>query len=260
MYKWDPYDYHVSSSAQRIWAQELIKKLNLKGTERILDVGCGDGKITVEMADLLPKGSVIGIDNSQEMIEFAIHNYGHIPNVKFKTMDAKNMTFNQEFDIVFSNACLHWVIDHLPVLKGIKQSLKPSSKVLLQMGGFGNAKEILAVINMLMLKEKWQQYFVNFNSPFGFYNVEQYQKWLDIVGLIALNINLVKKDMIQKGKEGLASWIRTTWMPYLERIPQELQKEFIETIVEKYISKYPVDNNGDIHVLMVRLEVEAFNA
>ena len=71
MDKWNPEDYHHNSSVQLSWARELITKLDLKGDERILDIGCGDGKITASIASTAPNGSVLGIDSSHEMISFA---------------------------------------------------------------------------------------------------------------------------------------------------------------------------------------------
>lgn len=65
--------------------------------------------------------------------------------------------------------------------------------------------------------------------------------------------------MIQKGKEGLAAWIRTTWLPYTQRVPEELREEFIEELVDKYVENHPLDDEGYVHVPMMRLEVEAEN-
>jgi len=71
MYKWNAEDYYRSSAEQKAWARELILKLALKGNERVLDIGCGDGSTTAEVANQLPSGSILGIDNSEEMIHFA---------------------------------------------------------------------------------------------------------------------------------------------------------------------------------------------
>ena len=74
-YKWDALDYAKSSSAQQQWARELIGKLQLKGDETLLDIGCGDGKVTAEIAACLPMGSVLGVDSSAEMIALAQSQY-----------------------------------------------------------------------------------------------------------------------------------------------------------------------------------------
>jgi trans-aconitate 2-methyltransferase len=261
MYKWDAEDYKDSSSAQIKWARELLSKLDLKGDERILDIGCGDGKITAEIANRVSSGSALGIDNSEEMIKCSLKNYPSEkhPNLDFKVIDAQNLPFNREFDVVFSNAALHWVIDHLRVLQGIKKSLKPHGRILLQMGGKGNAAEILVVLDRIISKDTWGKYFQIFSFPYGFHGPDDYNLWLQQVGLKAKRVELITKDMIQKGKEGLASWIRTTWLPYTQRIPEGLRDNFIKEIVDTYVENHPVDSNGHVQVKMMRLEVEAIN-
>lgn len=259
MYKWDAKEYHKSSAEQQKWAEELIEKLKLRGNERVLDIGCGDGKVTAKIAECVPKGSVVGIDSSDEMVHFASENFPaeRFPNVTFKKMDAKDLSFDNEFDIVFSNACLHWVVDHLPVLTKIKSSLKPAGRILIQMGGKGNAVKIFEVLKEMLEDEKWGKFFNGFSFPYGFYDVEEYKKWLNETGLKAIRVELIPKDMTQKGKEGLLGWIRTTWLPYIQRLPEELQEEFINELTDRYIEKCPLDKDGLVHIAMVRLEVEA---
>lgn len=259
MYKWNPADYTTQSSNQQQWAQELIPKLALKGNERILDIGCGEGKVTAEIANHVPLGSVVGIDSSEEMIMFARSKFPETdyPNLTFELMDAKQLHFNEEFDIVFSNAALHWIIDHQSVLKGVKKSLKASGKILLQMGGKGNAGSIFVVIDKLLKDEKWSSYFEDFSFPFGFYSPEEYKVWLDEAGLEAKRIELIPKDMKLKGKEGLSGFIRSTWLPYTLRIPEDLRSEFIDSFVDEYLKLNPADKEGVVHIGMVRLEVEA---
>jgi len=259
MYKWNAEDYHRSSAEQEEWARELILKLALKGNERVLDIGCGDGRTTAEVAKQLPNGSVLGIDNSEEMIHFARKKFPQkrFPNLAFEIMDARNLSFENEFDVVFSNACLHWVIDHLPILEGIKKSLKPSGKVLLQMAGRGSGSEIVEVMETNLKSKKWCEYFTDFSSPHGFYGPEAYEGWLKDVGLKAKKVELTSRDMIHESVKGLKAWIRTTWLPYTERIPEDLRQEFIDDVANRYVDKYPPDSRGFIHVQLIRLDVEA---
>ncbi len=261
MYKWNAADYHKSSTAQQKWARELILKFALKGNERVLDIGCGDGKVTAELAEKLPDGSILGIDNSKEMISFARNNFPSktYPNLAFQLMDARDIDFISEFDVVFSNSTLHWVIDHLPILRGIKRSLKPGGRVLLQMAGKGNAAQILEALETVVNSMEWHGYFTDFVFPWAFYEEDEYNVWLKDVDFKAKRIELIPKDMVQKGKEGLSGWIRTTWLPYIQRVPEGRRGEFIDEIVDKYIENYPLDNEGFIHVQMMRLEVEAEN-
>lgn len=260
-YQWDARDYRKSSSAQLQWARELLGKLQLRGNERVLDIGCGDGKITAEIAKCLSIGSVLGIDNSEEMINFSIENFpqDEYRNLDFKLVDTQKLPFDSEFDVIFSNATLHWVIDHLNVLQGIKKSLKPGGRILLQMGGRGNASALFTVLDSMMAKDRWGKFFRDFSFPYGFYGVGDYRMWLKRTGLKEKRIELIPKDMTQKGKDGLASWIRTTWLPYTQRVSEVLQDDFIQDLVDRYTENFPPDSEGLVHVSMVRLEVEAVN-
>lgn len=258
MYEWDAKKYNENSSQQQKWARELLAKLKLKGNERVLDIGCGDGKVTMEISRYLTGGSILGIDNSQEMIGFAQNKFppDQYHNLAFKKIDVRCLDFNNEFDVVFSNATLHWVIDHAPVLKKIERSLTPGGRALMQMGGKGNAAGIYDIFESMFQDARWKRFFDGFPSPYGFYGVEEYRQWLDDAGLKAHRVELIPKDMVHQGKKGLSGWIRTTWMPYTQRLPEELQEEFISELADRYIDKYPVDKDGFVHIAMIRLEVE----
>jgi ubiquinone/menaquinone biosynthesis C-methylase UbiE len=144
--------YSSNSSAQKNWGFELLAKLNFKGNERVLDVGCGDGKLSAEVAQILPKGSVLGIDLSEDMISFARNNYTQdkFPNLTFMQINADELTFDSEFDVVFSNAVLHWIKDPENALKCFWESLKPGGIFLAQFGGKGNAADILKLLTLCL--------------------------------------------------------------------------------------------------------------
>ncbi|NEP60398.1 MAG: methyltransferase domain-containing protein [Symploca sp. SIO2G7] len=258
-YTWDALDYAKSSSAQHIWARELITKLNLQGDERVLDIGCGEGKVTAEIANLVPDGSVVGIDSSEVMLELAETRYptSTFPNLQFLYADACQLPFEQEFTVIFSNATLHWIQDHASVLQGISNSLQLGGKILLQMGGRGNAAEIIRVVEEMTNSSQWRRYFANFPFPYGFYSPQEYQHWLKDVGLQPIRLELMPKDMTHKGSRGLAGWIRTTWLPYTQQLPEQMREDFVTELVDCYLEDHPVTEDGLTHVKMVRLEVEA---
>ncbi len=259
MHKWDPEGYEKNSSTQKKWAEEVISKIQLMGNERILDIGCGDGKITAYIASLVPEGSVIGIDNSADMIGFAQSKFPQLswPNLFFQYGDASDLRYLDEFDLVVSFACLHWLLDHRPVLEGIKRSLKSGGRLFIQFGGKGNADEVFKVANKEILEDRWIRYFKDFTFPYGFFGPEIYKDWLNQVELRIKRVELIPKDMVYPGAEGLATWIGSTWLPYVERIPDELRHDFICELVGGYLSTNPPDSYGQVHVRMMRLEVEA---
>ncbi|MGY6274753.1 class I SAM-dependent methyltransferase [Methylomonas sp. MgM2] len=148
-YRWNARDYARNSQAQQQWAKELMAGLQLTGRETVLDLGCGNGKVTAEIATIVDCGTVVGIDNSDAMIALAKRRYPEKqhPNLTFQVMDAGKLSFAECFDVVFSNAVLHWVKQHHPVLDGLYRSLKSGGKILLLMGGKGDATGMLAAID-----------------------------------------------------------------------------------------------------------------
>ena len=256
---WNPKDYAKNSNAQLKWAQELRKKLNLQGKESILDVGCGDGKITADFAIALPESRVVGIDSSPEMIDYATQSYPltEYPNLTFICADARYFDFNDEFDLCFSNATLHWVDDHQAFLKCANQVLHSGGRLLISCGGKGNASDIIEVFSEILSDAKWREYCKTFKNPYYFYGVEEYELWLKEAGFKIEQLELVIKDMTHTGKEGLAGWIRTTWMPLTHLIPEHKRDIFIDHFVQIYLNRIPLDSNGLAHVKMVRLEVDA---
>ena len=258
-FNWDADDYSNYSSQQQKWGRELISKLNLKESESVLDIGCGDGKVTADISLMVPNGFVIGVDNSVPMIQLAKKNFsgGKYSNLSFQICDARELDFNNQFDVVFSNAVLHWVDDHLKVLKGIYKSLKPGGRILLQFGGQGNAQNILLMFDELIRDNRWHSYFKDFKFPYNFPEENEYKELVLKSGLAPVRVELVKKDMIHECEKKLVGWIRTTWLPYTSRVPENRREELINGIIKKYIEKFPPDGNGRIHLEMVRLEAEA---
>jgi trans-aconitate 2-methyltransferase len=258
-YRWDAAEYTQHSSNQQQWARELLAKLQLEGHESVLDIGCGEGKVTAEIAEGVPKGRVVGIDSSEEMISAArsLFPSQKYPNLTFLCKNALDLNFENQFEVVFSNAALHWIKDHKKVLQGISRALKPSGKLLLQMGGKGNAWETISVLNVVLQKPKWKNFFKEMTFPYTFHGPEEYGIWLKENNLRVIRSELIPKIMEYDGRDSLAGWIRTTWLPYTERVPEDLKKSFITEIINTYLSLYPETEKGKILVKMVRLEVEA---
>lgn len=232
---WNAEDYARNSSAQLKWAKELIAKLCLKGNESLLDIGCGDGKVTALLASITA-GRVTGIDSSSSMIsaagrKFPSSDYG---NLSFVQMDAADMRLGEKFDIAFSNAALHWVQDHVAVLSGVRECLKSGAKLLFQMGGRGNASEMFGVLTEVEERPRWQTYFEDFTAPYHFYGPREYRAWLPKCGFALTRAQLIPKDMRHQSTEELTGWLRTTAFPYTDRLPAGLRDSFLDEVVETY--------------------------
>jgi trans-aconitate methyltransferase len=256
---WNAADYAANSVVQQTWARELISKLNLCGDEHILDIGCGDGKVTAEIAHALPDGLVVGTDVSPQMISFARKNFlaKNFPTLKFQVMDARKIKFERRFDVVFSNAALHWVDDHEKILRGAAAVLKSGGRLVVSCGGKGNAQDVFVALRPEMRLKRWREFFRQMPTPYFFYAPGDYEKWLPKFGFKIQKLKLAPKDATYQGAEGFATWLRTTWIPYVQRVPENLREEFIAAVTSRYLAKHPPDADGKVHVKMVRLEIDA---
>jgi trans-aconitate methyltransferase len=257
--KWNAADYAANSASQQIWARELIAQLHLRGDEHILDVGCGDGKVTAELAGAVSKGSVTGIDASLEMIHFARKTFppGKHPNLEFQVMDARHIRLARRFDIFFSSSVLHWVDDHPAFLRGAAVCLRPSGRLVVSCGGKGNAQDVFVALRPEMRLKQWCKFFRKLPKPYFFHSPAEYEKWLPRFGFKTHTIKLSPKDAVYQGRDHFAAWFRTTWLPYTQRVPEEFREKFIAGVVDRYLAKHPPDAEGRVRVRMVRLEIDA---
>ena len=260
--KWNAADYAANSVVHQTWARELIARRKLRGHEHLLDVGCGDGKVTAEIARALPGGSATGVDASAEMIAFARKTFParKNPNLTFHVRDARKAGFDHQFDLIFSNAALHWVDDHEAFLRGAAAVLRRGGRLVVSCGGQGNGQAVAAALHAVMRRKRWRDSFRRMPRPYFFYAPADYQLWLKRAKFLPQSVALAPKDAVYDGAAGLAAWLRTAWLPYTQRVPEAERGEFIRAVAERYCATHPPDGQGRVLVRMVRLEIDALKA
>src|SRR5262245_26643470 len=164
MTEWHASDYNRQSSLQQTMAEEQLRRLTLEGDERILDVGCGDGKITTEIAARVPRGSVLGVDPSRDMIAFASGRFGPpaLANLRFEVADARRLPYRGEFDLVVSFNALHWVPEQDAALVSIRAALKPGGRALLRMVPSSRRECLEDVLEEVRHRARWAGSFTGF--------------------------------------------------------------------------------------------------
>ncbi|MGA3293116.1 MAG: methyltransferase domain-containing protein [Candidatus Acidiferrales bacterium] len=255
---WDPQDYARNSRIQEEYGRKQLAQLALTGNEAVLDIGCGDGRLTALLAQMVPRGRVLGIDSSPDMIAAARETHlSRHSNLAFELIDATALPFQSEFDLVFSTSALHWVKDHVPVLQGIRRALKPKGKMYLTFAARGTLAAFVFAVAALAEDPHWAARFDNFEMPYGFYGLEEYRALLDRFGFVVERLELVERDVTHEGREAFEGWMRTTGMPYLHRVEPERRQAFMRELIDRYLEKHPIDAQGLIHVKMVNLLVKA---
>jgi len=254
--KWNSEYYKEHSDPQEQSALSVLDKIKFKGNESILDIGCGDGKITANIANRIPKGLVIGIDNSPSMIKAAKHYYANIPNLAFKLQDATNFNFDQKFDYVFSFSTFHWISDQLSALKNIQKALKPNGRVIIQMG-CDEDSPVKRAFEIICSKPKWKSQFEQIKGKYHHKTAQEYQKLLDKAGFTKKNITVFYLTSTYKSFDDLAKWFMG-WIPYCTGLSEEkslaFAKEIIKNIYEQ--QNQPLDLPIEYYTPFLHIEAQ----
>lgn len=259
MYEWNAKDYAGHSRGQEALARELLASLDLRPDDEVLDIGCGDGRMTAVIAERIPRGRVVGVDSSPDMVRHALVEFAgrEHPNLTFMQADASALPFDSQFSVVYSSAALHWVVDHQPVIAGVTRALRPGGRLVAQMGGHGNVATMITAMQAVARRGPWAGAFENFGSPYTFHRADDYDRWLRAAGLAVLEARLVPKDMVHADRGAFVGWIRSAWHPYTARVVAAERARFIEEAADEYLAAHPPDASGAVHVPMVRLQVRA---
>jgi trans-aconitate 2-methyltransferase len=261
---WDGAYYQQHSSPQYHFAMEALKSINLKEHKRILDIGCGSGEVTAEIARSLahiPESFVVGIDASQNMIDVARKTYSDVTNMDFMALDAQDLPFVNEFDLVVSFFCLHWIADQQRVLHSIARGLKPLGLMLTAMPGKADNHPLFVSFVEVIGQPQWaiyhqvaqdqQQFFFQDSATFG--------KMVGAAGLVPSYNQLTIKKRIFPTVAHLNAWL-TGWiggLPAIAALPEELRVKFIDDLMHHYKKHVSVNVDRSIEFSLPLLITKA---
>jgi trans-aconitate methyltransferase len=233
MTEWHASDYSRQSSLQQAIAEEQLGLLDLDGTEHILDVGCGDGKITAKIAARVPHGSVLGVDPSRDMVAFASSHFGP-PNLRFEVADVRRLPYRGEFDLVVSFNALHWVPEQDVALASIRAALKPGGGALLRLVPQGPRKCLEDVIEEVRQGPRWAEYFRGFQRPYVHFTPEDYGVLAERCGFRVLRLRVEDRAWDFKTREAFAAFGQATFVEWTRRLPEGEWPAFITEVLDRY--------------------------
>jgi len=229
---WNPEIYSQCSSLQYNVATKLLRKLNFNAKENILDIGCGDGKITDYLASEITKGKVVGIDKSPNMIAFADKNHAKA-NLSFQIMDIEKINLKKEFDTVCSFFCLPWVSNKALAFQNIGKVLKDNGKLVVLSALFGEFH--IALLNKIVKKPAWENYFKNYRFSFEHMNDMNYKKYATLADINIDPITITPEKYIFQTKEELSNFFLVL-VPHVNHLSEKSQKEmFVDDILKEYL-------------------------
>jgi trans-aconitate 2-methyltransferase len=233
MTEWDAGGYSRLSALQKWVAEEHLRSLILAGDERVLDVGCGDGRITAEIADRLPRGSVLGVDPSTDMIAFARKHFQRA-NLAFAPGDATRLAYTEAFDLVVSFNALHWVIDQAAALASIRDALKPGGRTFLEFVPQAERRSLEDVIEDTRRAPRWAPYFTDYRTPYLHLTPEQYTGLARDRGLEVERIETERRQWDFRSRDAFVEWARVTFVEWTRMIPETEQDRFIHDVLDAY--------------------------
>jgi trans-aconitate methyltransferase len=217
---WDPDRYSRNARFVSDLGAPVLELLAPKPGERILDLGCGDGVLTEEIA---AKGcAVVGIDGSAAQVEAARQR-----RLQVYVMDGQQLTFDQEFDAVFSNAALHWMKRPDDVIRGVWQALRPNGRFVAECGGYGCVATIVKALYAALKRSGIDGDTVN---PWYFPTVEDYAVRLTSQGFEIISIALFPRPTPLPSD--ITGWLETFAESFISALPQPEQPAFIEEVRE----------------------------
>jgi trans-aconitate 2-methyltransferase len=233
MSEWQGAEYEGVATLQQWLADKSLASLTLAGTERVLDVGCGNGKVTAEIAARLPGGSALGVDPSHDMVEFARRT--HVaPNLAFEVGDARTLSYRGRFDLVVSFNALHWVHEQDAALRGIHASLRPGGRAFLQMVSRGEREPLEDVIEEVCASPRWAASFAGHSAPHVHFAPDDYRAMAAAAGFRVEGIDVMDGSWDFRTREAFAHWAHATFVFWAGELPEDRRDAFIEDVLDRY--------------------------
>lgn len=238
MTDWNASDYARIAGLQEAMAAEVLSLLKLTDRERVLDLGCGSGQVTAQIAARVPQGNVVGVDASAKMITFASQQFAPpaYSNLRFETGDIRRLPFRNEFDLVVSFNALHWIPQQDEALRSIRAAMKASGLAQLRLVPKGKRKSLEDVIEETRLSPTWSRYFPNFQDPYLHLTPEQYAELAEHSGLEVLSIHTADKAWDFKSRAAFVAFGSVTFIEWTKRLPQgeDQRLAFVNDVLDRY--------------------------
>ncbi len=227
---WDGASYRRVNTLQQWLARRALDDVDLRGVASLLDVGCGDGRVTQSLAERIPAARCVGIDPSPGMIAVAPSS----PRVTFEVGAAETITFADEFDLVVSFNALHWVREQAQALTRIAVAVRPHGRAVLVFVCGGPRPSLEDVAMTVTQSARWRESFAGFAAPFVHPDPETWQGMVAAAGLTVDDVRVDDLSWDFGTREAFAAWCAVGFGGWTGHLSEGDGSAFVEQVVDAY--------------------------
>jgi trans-aconitate 2-methyltransferase len=244
MSDWDAAKYHRISDPQLAWGRSVAARLTPTAGERILDLGCGTGRLTKEIAATLGI-FVVGLDRSAAMLQEAAtrrrdRDGGQTPALVYVRGDGAALPFVDALDAVFSTATFHWIPNHDRLFQSIHRALKKDGRLVAQGGGAGNLERLYGRARRLMRSPQYARFFTSWSEPHHFENVADTERRLTAAGFDRIDVSLVFAPVSFERSEDYTEFVAAVCLRHqLASLPVEDRQGFMNRVTDEAAADDP---------------------
>lgn len=251
---WQAKDYCYHSSVQSNAANSLLEQLPLTGHEHILDVGCGDGKISARITKNVTDGHVTGIDISPQMIGFAREMFpaNQHSNLTFLIQDAQQFNYHEQLDVIFSSFALQWLPNPDLFFKSAYQSLKCGGRIAATIP-LGISVGLTKAIEEILSCPDWVGFFQDFSPEWHFIESRKYKCLLIANNFRLTHFTEIDQSVVFPSRQEFEKYVMQ-WFSYLNHLPQHLRPIFFEQVIDKYLKTNHLLPGGNVNFQFARLD------
>jgi trans-aconitate 2-methyltransferase len=229
---WNAVAYDDLSEPMFEWGMAVLGTLELRGDERVLDAGCGSGRLTEALLDRLPAGRVVALDSSPKMLEQAWQRLAKFGGrVELVHASLQEFALAQKVDGIFSNAVFHWVPDHRAMFRALHGALRPGGWLVAQFGGVGNLARTYQRAHAVAAGERFRERLRSVEDGPHFEDVASTRERMETAGF---RVSEAKLHTVAPGfehKERYQAFLRTVVLRQaMAELPEPLRREFLEEI------------------------------
>ncbi len=233
--KWDAGLYDSTQGVRVNAGTDLMEIASIRNTDSILDIGCGTGTLTIELARRADRGFVVGIDPSPEMLEKAKEKSASANNISLSLMAAQDMDFTNRFDLVFSNLALQWVKEQKETMLLVHKALKQRGRIAFQIPAMDFCPEFFENINGALAEHKLERFYSDWQYPWYFPAKEEYENMLITVGFRNVSVFYKYYRSVFEGTGEVLKWLMSAGLrPYLSALPVREQEYFKYAVAMRF--------------------------